>query len=355
MTEVQTPTPLQALILVRLLPAGEKGVKPAVLRKDLEPLLGHLWSGVVLTERLEQLVVELAALHMVRHLQVRSKKAIPALALTEEGRRAILSLLNVSQLPVKPKPSWASLKKSLLLAPALGIRRSSVALARDDNLRAFLLKQQYELPLDEFPTLKQAMTGWLRKALGVGEREKVTLETVKAALLRRESGEDRPLSSKRALDRLLAMRLGARRDDGKELREAILRRWIDQSQGKQITEPARSVVSRSTATPAAPSVDLPSFARKVQTIASACPTGRYGDSKIFIIHVWRSLQTDPELRGMDLETFKNRLAEANNERLLDLSRADMVQAMDPEDVRLSEVHYLNATFHFIRMDLSRRL
>ncbi len=40
---------------------------------------------------------------------------------------------------------------------------------------------------------------------------------------------------------------------------------------------------------------------------------------------------------------------ANNARLLDLSRADLVQAMDPDDVRLSEVNYLNATFHFVRI------
>ena len=45
-------------------------------------------------------------------------------------------------------------------------------------------------------------------------------------------------------------------------------------------------------------------------------------------------------------------AEANNARLLNLARADLVQAMDPEDVRLSEVAYLNASFHFIRIDPS---
>ena len=56
---------------------------------------------------------------------------------------------------------------------------------------------------------------------------------------------------------------------------------------------------------------------------------------------------------MDFPAFKQRLAEANNARLLDLSRADLVQAMDPEDVRLSEVAYLNATFHFIRIDPER--
>ena len=57
----------------------------------------------------------------------------------------------------------------------------------------------------------------------------------------------------------------------------------------------------------------------------------------------------PTFRTMDLDAFKERLAEANNARLLDLSRADLVQAMDPEDVRESEVHYLNATFHFVRI------
>ncbi len=40
---------------------------------------------------------------------------------------------------------------------------------------------------------------------------------------------------------------------------------------------------------------------------------------------------------------------ANNARMLDLSRADLVQAMDPDAVRLSEMHYLNATFHFVRI------
>ena len=61
------------------------------------------------------------------------------------------------------------------------------------------------------------------------------------------------------------------------------------------------------------------------------------------------LQSDPDFSGMDLDGFKEFLALANNFRHLDLGRADLVQAMDPEDVRLSEVNYLNATFHFVRI------
>jgi hypothetical protein len=36
---------------------------------------------------------------------------------------------------------------------------------------------------------------------------------------------------------------------------------------------------------------------------------------------------------------------------LELSRADLVAAMDPEDVRSSETRHLNAEFHFINLDL----
>ena len=91
------------------------------------------------------------------------------------------------------------------------------------------------------------------------------------------------------------------------------------------------------------------MAGRVQAAARACPTGRYGDHKVFIAHVWDHLRSDPDFAAMDLDGFKRALAEANNLRLLDLARADLVQAMDPEEVRRSEVRYLNATFHFIRI------
>jgi hypothetical protein len=52
---------------------------------------------------------------------------------------------------------------------------------------------------------------------------------------------------------------------------------------------------------------------------------------------------------MDLKSFKQRLTEANHARLLDLSRADLVEAMNPDDVRQSEAAYQGATFHFVRI------
>ena len=133
-----------------------------------------------------------------------------------------------------------------------------------------------------------------------------------------ELGEHRPADPKKVLDRLISRQVGARRDDENEVREAVLRGWIDGPVDQPERRPAR-------------------FLSKVQAAAEACTSGRFGDNKVFIVHVWQSAPERSRLRGMDLAAFKERLAKANNARLLDLSRADLVQAMDPDDVRLSEV------------------
>jgi hypothetical protein len=96
-------------------------------------------------------------------------------------------------------------------------------------------------------------------------------------------------------------------------------------------------------------LDLDVFAKRVVEAARESRSGRFGSDKVFVAHVWKALQDDPAFAAMGLDGFKHRLAEANNARLLDLSRADMVEAMDLDDVELSEVPYLGATFHFIRL------
>src|SRR5690606_22206608 len=156
--------------------------------------------------------------------------------------------------------------------------------------------------------------------------------------------------------------------------DAALRRWIDRTEGAAETPPpapsptspiprapagmpeppgpgARAEPRPSTigATAAAPAIDLPAFARRLPAAAERTTTGHFGDNKVFISHVWRTLRSDPDLNGMSMEDFKRRLGEANNARLLDLSRADLVQAMDPQDIRESEVAYYGATYHFVRL------
>jgi hypothetical protein len=50
---------------------------------------------------------------------------------------------------------------------------------------------------------------------------------------------------------------------------------------------------------------------------------------------------------MDLDDLKKRLADANRAGLLSLARADLVGAMNPEEVRLSEILDRGASFHFV--------
>ncbi len=55
-------------------------------------------------------------------------------------------------------------------------------------------------------------------------------------------------------------------------------------------------------------------------------------------------------QSLDSAAFKRRLAESNALGLLVLSRADLVQVMDPTDVDESATSFQNATFHFILVD-----
>jgi hypothetical protein len=84
--------------------------------------------------------------------------------------------------------------------------------------------------------------------------------------------------------------------------------------------------------------------------ARACPTGRFGDNKVFINHLCRYLQNEPGFPRLALEEFKRRLTEANAARLLVLSRADMAPDLPQDDVRASETSYLNAHFHFVTLE-----
>jgi len=342
MTTTINLSAISSLVLVRLLASGDKGDTAAKIKKDLEPLLAHRWEGAALAERIDQSLAELESSSLVSLVRGKSKKAMPRVVLTTVGRQRGLEFLGVAQL--NPKTTWGSLRKTYLPARVLGMPALSAAtfkaLSSDPGFKAVLLTKQFGLPLAGCPTLKEASGALAWKLIGFDSNKAFSVAEVQKALLDRALGEHRPANSRKAIDRLLAHRLGARCDDAKELRDAILRAWIDKPD-----------VTGEKPSPSAPihGLDLLSFAERVKAAARACPTGRFGDSKVFIVHVWSSLQSDPAFRTMNLAAFKERLAEANNARLLDLSRADLVQAMDPDDVRQSEVHYLNATFHFVRI------
>jgi hypothetical protein len=340
------------LILVRLLTAGEKGELGSKVRKDLEPLLSHRWSGPELAGLVDRALDELESAGLVVSRPGKSKRAAPRIALTDGGRRRALEALGVAEL--RPRTTWAALRKTYLPAMALGLPASGEAafkaMSSDPVFRAVLLRRQYGLPTAEVPKLDDVIDALAWKLIGFeGVARRFDAKAVKTALLNRELGDGRATDFKKAAGRLVAQRAGARRDDGKELRDAVLRDWLTRESRGETEGPAPQPEARPPEPESVPHFDPSAIAERVKAAARDCPTGRFGDHKVFIAHVWDRLRSEPDFAGMDLDGFKRALAEANNLRLIDLARADLVQAMDPQDVRRSEVHYLNATFHFVRI------
>ena len=80
--------------------------------------------------------------------------------------------------------------------------------------------------------------------------------------------------------------------------------------------------------------------------------GRFG-RKVFIAALWRRLRTAPSFHGMPFSDFKRKLVEAHRAGLLVLARADLVGAMDPQEVADSETDVRAASgstmaqFHFV--------
>lgn len=349
MSEQTELSPVGQLLLARLLVAGEKGATGSEIKKALEPLLVQRWVGAALTERIREALAELEAAGLA--VLVRKGKTERG-ALSAEGRRCALAVLGLDQLP--PRTTWDKVKKTYLAARAMGLPTPSGKLATqfggDPGFKAALLKTRFGLPLADFPALQEALDALAWTLLGLEPGPKFTVKAVQAALIARELGQhvDRgpKADPKKEVARLLAREVGARQAGKDELRLATLRHWVD---GTPVESGSTSSEPQPEPVPAPDLLDLPAFARRVVEAARASRTGRFGDDKVFVAHVWRSLQDDAVIGPLGLDAFKRRLAEANNARLLDLSRADMVEAMDSDDVRLSEIPYLGATFHFVRI------
>jgi predicted transcriptional regulator len=93
--------------------------------------------------------------------------------------------------------------------------------------------------------------------------------------------------------------------------------------------------------------DLLTFAAQAIEAGQRCKSGRFGEDRVLINHVWRQYKREHKPKGMDLEAFKRKLLEANRERYLSLVCADMAPLLDQKDVQESEIRHLSATFHFL--------
>jgi hypothetical protein len=322
---------LSVLILAWLLTKPDGGTR-SELDRALKPILGQRWSIGEQRRVIDEAVESLER----TGLTTRVRKS--ALKLSESGRRAGCGALKVEGLP--EEIGWKTLKR-YLLTPALGISLPCDA----DKVRAAAIARRYQPTIGASPTMPQAIDAVVWSELGVEPRKRLTLKAVREVLLNRALGTTKPLDLKTAFVQLAAKAVGARRTSANELQIAAIGLWL---KGSEIAPTAKAQGDAASMPSVVEPLNDDAFAARVLEAARTSKTGRFGDDKVFISHVLRKLAQEGTVED-DSDAFKARLIAAHRRGLLSLSRADLVEAMDPKDVEASEARYLRATFHFVRI------
>jgi len=320
------PSTLAAdLLLVRLLVPTARPTPPSRLRADL----AKFFRSPLTEERWRSAVAELTAAGLAEDRPLR---------LSDAGRARALEFLGLSELP--PRVNWKAIKARYLVPKALGLAPDDAeGLKRAghvNGLSALLLRERFDLNTGDKATLPRALEALACRELGYPQA--ASLDEVKLLVLNRLAGSSERMGWKQLQKQLPRIVLGAGRSGIGPLQEVLLQRL-----GGDGPEPPRPQ-------PESLPFDPQEFANTVKAAARDCPSGRFGDNKVFISHLWRHLRGEPSFPPMDLVEFKQQLVEANRDGLLRLSRADPVEAMNPDDVRESEAKYLNAEFHFVLVE-----
>jgi len=165
----------------------------------------------------------------------------------------------------------------------------------------------------------------------------LTKNAIRVALLRELCAIPEGTSLPTALDMFLLQHLA--QPGAKNIEQAVIRRALGLSAQEQ--KPQKE--------PRPPSPDLKQFAESVIEAARHTREGWVGN-KVFISRVWKEIQNEGKFAGMTIDAFKSQLVQANHQRLLSLSRADLAPLLDQQDVLASEIRHMDATFHFLVVD-----
>lgn len=337
---------LQELIPIRFLACPDNGLAISEIKKSLNPLFYQPPSNNEWLQTLQQLAE--------RGLLNKTSKS--RFQISAAGQKLALQKLGLQSLP--PATRWLTLKNCYLIASLLKLpapinERDRRSITSADGLRASILVNAFQLPAGSYPSLTKARDSLLWQQLAepvatanlqhklaasnATRSRPFTKGSVIALLLNSLLVTERELPWDAALKQLAAKAVGARRISLEELRLAILRAATEKP--SQLPGPL----------PPEP-FNLKLFANQVMQSAKRSQTGKFGDSKVFISHVWHQMELDGNTFGLDLKQFKHYLALANNKNLISLSRADLAYAMDQNAVSASETSYLNSIFHFIRLE-----
>jgi hypothetical protein len=257
-------------------------------------------------------------------------------ALSDAGLERALRFLGVAELPAGTK--WSTVISKYLFPKAVSLPASAAAkLDSWDKLAAFILKRKYGLADGAGSTVKQVLEAIICKDRGFPQE--TTLNGLLCAVLSRLMECER-LPKEKLAKQLPLFKTGFTSTKAEAARLKLVQDWLAGAAPPPPAEPG----------PAEP-FDLATFAATVRALAAQSPPqDRFHDNKVFIAALWRTTQREPNFPQLSLPEFKQRLVEANSQNLLHLSRADLVQAMDPRLVAESETAYLNATFHFVLLE-----
>lgn len=327
---------LNSLILVRILAKAGKPPARAQIAKDLKPYVGPNQSQSEWNDSVEDALRESQAAGLIDPKPFR---------LTDAGQTAALAFLNQETLP---GANWPTLRDRHLIALALGIsardKSAFQAVGTSKGLRPAVLVKRFGLPGSRVPSESRVvhLLAWqqLQRAheIRVPPTEDFKPKAVlRATILKGQKGDPVTL--------LAAQATKADSNSLRHVREAVIRQWleIDPAVPPDVAAPPESSV------PKERELDLSDFASRVRELARTSPTGKFGENKVFLSHVWKRFQSEGG-NGMTRADFERRLVDASRQNLLTLSRADLVSAMNPVDVADSEICLGNSTFHFIRTD-----
>jgi hypothetical protein len=262
------------------------------------------------------------------------------LALTTTGWLRLQKSLGLSARP--STKTWRAFTKKYLprlIGPRTGAPPNA-------DLALLVLSERLRIPSEAARTPARLVNSWLRNVYGIRSSQ-VTLGALRAALLARELG----VPTRADLDRVVrvgaAKLAGAPRADRQELTRALTTRWLAGGQSIHGGErEAEATLSGDVGSSAAASSGL---IHKIKEAARRADARHFGPDKVFIASVWDALRNDPDVSSLGEGGFKRALIDAHRTGALVLARADLVAAMDPDDVAASETHHLNATYHFIQL------
>lgn len=337
-----SPSRLGNFILLRLAAVGNPPTRP-VLNQALKP---YFACRLGLTDGQWRLLLDNTLIEMTGYGWIEERP----FRLTLPGWTALKDFLQMDDLP--PAGKWLALRNRYLIALALDLESPSPSqlnrLATADGLRAAVLVKHYLLPIEPLPTLDHALDVLAEQELSPKSRQATRNsnsvdrdEALRLALIPHQPGELKAC--------LPAFVTHAQNNSIESIRQAVINGWLNGCDAHEYRFLSGDVEVAEDST-----VDLPSFARQIQDLASRTKTGKFGGNKLFLSHLWNTYHRHPSTPDVSREQFDQYLLEANRQKLITLSRADLMSEMDPKDVEASEISLPPATFHFLRTDVTAK-